>query len=325
MPNKAIPDSMLDEAKRMGMELDLDGEIEGTMLPVDMQPEGLNDVGSQSEGEDQKQTPKQSDSEQEQKQEEKVLEKDEDEEKSSDEKDEDSSASKQYVTKAQQAKFQREMKQGFKEMADAIKALATSKTSAQVEEKKEEVQEQVDRISEIATKQGLDPEGLKELFKAFQEETLKSIPLDKLNSLDKFAPIAKNMSEQITAQEIESQFSEEWTSFLPDIARSYPNATDAQREKAKELMKKLATSEDYGYVEGKHEAYPLSYILFKEGDKFKDVLFSPKKKTAESSQLGEADDFSSNGENLEDLSFEDLTPDRAAKLTAELHKSDKYD
>lgn len=238
-----------------------------------------------------------------------------------------------FITKGQFGKFTRELKTQFKELASAIQTLANARGKAETKQAADEVKEQVDEIEEYAKKfkdengNPLNAEGLRELTDIIKRSVLKDIPLDKIKQMETLEPVVTQMSANMQQEEILTVFNSEWdTQGLPEINKLYPNASPEQKEKAKQKMLELATSEQYGFVEGKHDAYPLSYILFKEAQSFNDLLFSPKKKTAEGSHLGGETDLGDiSEEQLLGTNYEDMTPAKAAALGEKInHTDDSY-
>ncbi len=240
-----------------------------------------------------------------------------------------------FVTKGELGKMSRDMRRGFKEVAAAMKEIAMAKTPAEKKEAQESAAEVVDDFMTYAQKykdaegNPMNTDALKELAGIIEKKVLGNIPLDKIQSLTDLSPAMTQMSEEMSREEIVKEFNTEWkTEGLKTIKERFPNATAEQLAKAEEKMFELATSEKYGSVEGKHDAYPLDYIFLKEGEAFKDLLYSPRKKTAESSSLGDDMDLEDEGDNSASVlntRFEDMTPKKAAQIEAALGDSDNDD
>lgn len=239
-----------------------------------------------------------------------------------------------FVTQAQLGKFGRGIKQGFKDLAGAIEKLADAKSPTEKKEAKAEVAAEVDEFMTYAQKykdaegNPMNADALKELAGLIEKQVLGKVPLDQIKGMTDLQPVVSKMSEDISREEQQTFFNTEWegegTKFVKD---KYPNATADQVTKAKQKMFELATSEKYGFVEGKHEAYPLDYILLKEAETFKDLLYSPRRKTAESSQLGDdGDDLGADDSaSVLSTSFENMTPKKAREMEAALDQTDGDD
>lgn len=100
--------------------------------------------------------------------------------------------------------------------------------------------------------------------------------------LSKYEQLEQAKEEDITLQEQEEIFNDEWNDVAPSLKEKFPNASREQLEKAQIHMDELAHSDKY------HE-YDLDYILFKESKEFEKILFSPKKKGFESTSTPEGD------------------------------------
>jgi hypothetical protein len=147
-----------------------------------------------------------------------------------------------------------------------------------------------------------NPAVLEKLYSKFESRLEKKlgVPADKLSVLDK-------LSATIAEQEAEKALTRLWEQALPKLKEQYPNATEQQYAAAREHFRSTA---------GKHNS-DAEYALFKESAKFKDMLFSPKKKTAESGHLGDMDEPP---DDTLAVDYEDLTPKKAQKLYDELDK-----
>lgn len=232
------------------------------------------------------------------------------------------------VTQGQLGKITRtlkkEMNDNFAKLSETLKTFSAAKTPEKKEEAAAAVADQVDEIKVYAEKNKLDPEALKELMGLVEKSIMAKIPLDQLESLNQVAPVVQEMSVAMKNEQIISDFNQEYDSFQPTLAQQFPNATPEQWKKAKLLLRELATGPDYGYVEGKHDAYPLNHIVAIEAQKIKDALFSPKKKTAETGGMGEGGNEGET-EDLTSTSYEQMTPKKAAAITDMLNDDKDYE
>lgn len=185
-------------------------------------------------------------------------------------------------------------------------------------EDREQVQTEVaDDIKTFAEKNGLDADAISGLAIVLQKQLSKQlgIPESKMQLLDKVGellPVLEQVKTTAAEQQDAQHFEGEWTSYLPEIKKEFANATPEQVTKARELMDELAHSEAYGLTE-QHPAFPLDYVFFKEKEKFKEILFSPKRKTAEPSHIGSAGDAEPSSLDLEP---EEFTKDSVERLQA---------
>jgi hypothetical protein len=267
----------------------------------------------------------------------------EDEEESEEEDEEDDSSeegkdgvkppadSKEFVTKGQLGRFSREMRRGFKEVASAMKEIAAAKTPEAKKEAQENAADTVDEFMTYAQKykdaagNPMNSDALKELSGIIEKNIMGKIPLEQIKGMTDLQPVVKSLSDDMNREEVVSAFNNEWKDQgLKIIKAQFPNATEEQITKAENKMFELATSEKYGEVPGKHDAYPLDWIFQKEAEVFKDMLFSPRKKTAEGSSLGDDLDFEEGaaGDNILSTPFEQMTPKKAAAMEAALGKAD---
>ncbi len=320
--DKAEMDAIIAEGARMGLDpADLNGEIAGDLEARPADP-FAPDLGKQD---DTPATPPAvtpaPQPEKKPEEEGEPLEEEEDPENPESEEGEDGGQppadSGKFITKGEFGKLSRDLKNGLKSLADAIKAQGAAKTLEAAAAAAEVVAEQADEITAYAKKLNLDPAALKEFADIVTKQALGKVPLDKLQGLEKITPVVAQMSESMQREQIIADFNREWEEAAPTIQQQFPNATPEQLKKAKLEMRTLATSEKYGYVEGKHEAYPLSHILAIEATKFKDILFSPKKRTAETGRLGGADEPENSGDVVS-TQYEEMTPARAKQMEEQL-------
>lgn len=158
---------------------------------------------------------------------------------------------------------------GIKSMLEEMKASGKGK-----EETKDALNEELDKFikdNELNEESQKMVRGLATVLEKQLEAKYKPIE-EKLSSRDEQEFWVKDA--QI--------FNQNWTNTEKELRSLYPNASATQITEAKELMDDYAHSEDYGYVEGKHDPMTQDYILYKEADAFDSILHSPKKKSFES-------------------------------------------
>ncbi len=157
----------------------------------------------------------------------------------------------------------------LKELAgkvDTLTGLVQQLAQARSPEKQEEAK---DELADFASEQNLDAEGLKRLVGIIQK---------KIQPADKPAEQEPEYKEAEEAQ----IFNVEWDDFQEQVEEKFKNSTPSQWKKAKVLMDELSHSEDY------HDK-DLDYVYFKNKQAFDDILFAPKKKSAETSRVGDAE------------------------------------
>jgi len=150
---------------------------------------------------------------------------------------------------------------------DTLTALVQQLAQARSPESKEEAK---DEIADFAKEQNLDADGLKKLVGIIKSQIK---PEEK-------PPVEE--AESYNEAEEAKIFNDEWDAFQVDIEEQFKNSAPSQWKKAKTLMDELSHSEDY------HDK-DLDYVYFKNKQAFEDILFSPKKKSAETSRLGDAE------------------------------------
>lgn len=153
--------------------------------------------------------------------------------------------------------------------------------------------ERKEAIKAMAEDLGIDAEAAEKLF----------VHMEKIAA----AKAAKEPEEKETSTEDneaaeKAHFNSEYDDFADEFSKLYPNATPQMRKEAKQKLYELARSEQYGIVPGKHDAYPLDYIVTKERKTFDTLLkVAPKDKSGESSRdMSKDDDF-------EEIDFTDPT------------------
>lgn len=182
-------------------------------------------------------------------------------------------------------KLREELQSDFDQKLEKLKE-EMSKTAPN-ETKTDDLEEEV---AKLAKDLDFDPDKIKKIIEVARKGM-------ELSAEDKLT--LQNIKEQKEVQEQEKIFNEEWQT-LP-LKEQFPNASKEQLDKAKETMDELAHSEKYHDMD-------MDYILFKEKDKFSEILFSPKQKTFESGKLvptsEENDEFPEFNPNMTPAQFE---------------------
>lgn len=200
------------------------------------------------------------------------------------------------------AKNERPLKAIFsqiKELRDEIKAMKSSPAKA-------EAAEVVDKVAELAKKYESDPEGLKAIMGVLKDEVLadleksgklsKDLPDDikkKLTLLDEYEKESKERKET-------AFFEKEFSAYVPDLEKQYPNAKSSELVEAKKLLNELSHSKEF-------HNYSLDYVVFKNKSKFDALLKVAKhSKSGESASKQIVDDE----EKEINLDPEDMTPEK---------------
>lgn len=154
-----------------------------------------------------------------------------------------------------------------------------------------------------------DLELTEEQAKKFATHIEKLIDAKAPKQQEKEAP--KPSSEEAEKAE-KAYFEEEYAGFSETLAKAYPNATPQMRKEAKQRLYELARSDAYGIVPGKHDAYPLDYVLMRERKAFDALLkVAPHDRSSESSRdlSQEAEDF--------DFTSPDMSPEKLKRYQAQ--------
>ena len=146
-------------------------------------------------------------------------------------------------------------------------------------------------VGQMAAELKITPEAAAKLLEYSSKSVLmtlekegKVITPELKKRLDAFEE-GKDEIEQLTAEQKKAKaeqkeiayFGDEWQDFLPTLKKQYKNATPSMLKEAAQEMYRKARSADYGNVPGKHPAYPLDYIFFREKKAFDTLLrVSPK-------------------------------------------------
>jgi len=182
-------------------------------------------------------------------------------------------------------------------VAEGVKAALVSLVKA---DQKDELPDDVKKAAmELAEETGLDETGVEKLLRKAKELSAKNeLPkevMEKLNELDR---IKKERDEK----QAEESFNQEWDSFLPNLKKQYPNATDSMLKEARGKMDELAHSKE-------HHTHEMDYILFKEAKTFETLLkVAPKNKSGEDNKQVYV-----NRQDVDDeetmVDIEDMTPE----------------
>ena len=228
------------------------------------------------------------------------------------------------------------IEQGQKEVLGAVtelaKVIAELKKPASTEAKA--ATETVEDALATLLKEAEGKEGDSDFLKRFGETLIKKVKAD----LEKDGLVRKDLPPEIleairkiekldTEKVVETKreailmkLDEEVSSFLPNLKKVYPNASEEMLGEAKELLSELAVSKEYGGEsadgtdnKGK-QPMPLDYILFKEKAKFDSLLkVAPKSRSGEKGG-NEPDRETDEGTSDDiDLNPETMSPDKFKK------------
>lgn len=245
------------------------------------------------------------------------------EEESEGQESEDDQQPEDKTSKNKQDKFiakiagsQRQIEKAITSLTTIVQSLAKNQrtdTPAQQEQKLDEIDAYLEEVKKA------DPNANVEALKAFAETIEKSIR-SKIKLPDNIGEVVKTVTQKQDEEQEAVAFQKEWEEFLPDLQKQFPNASKEQLQAAANLMDDLSHTEKYGWTD-KHAPYTLDYILFKEQEAFKKVLFRPKVKTFEAGGSG-ADDYDDMPQaKVLDTKYEDMTPDTVRKMEAELDQA----
>lgn len=208
----------------------------------------------------------------------------EDEEDSDEEDEEEDSEDKKSYKKGVPFKKFNELRSELRTANKKIAEMATK--NAELEAKLPDDFEQ--RVDALAKEIGVeDPEGLKKIT-SLMKEVMKGQTAGlekKLSDLEeKFSEVKKN-------EPVKDEFSSEWETFEEDLQKDFPNATPAQLKEAQKLMNTLSHTKGIGGKAYKDDdgrelldPFPLDYILFKNKDKFDEILGGRKSKGLENNR-----------------------------------------
>jgi hypothetical protein len=149
-------------------------------------------------------------------------------------------------------------------------------------------------IAKLAAEKEIDPEVLKNIID-IARKGVETSPEDK--ALLEQVKVMQAEREEFEQKQI---FETEFKAVLPTLKEQFPNASEEQIEKAKELLDEISHTEKY------HDK-DIDYVVFKEKEQLAKVLFSPKKATFESARpvtFDESDDFPDFNPNMTPAQFE---------------------
>ena len=186
----------------------------------------------------------------------------------------------------------------IRNLEETVNNLAKSVQAFLDKGKTEEAQ---DEIADYSAKHNLDAEGIKELVSIIEKRVGKTD-----------APV--ETEPEYNESEQKEIFNADWDELLPKIEEQYPHASASQIREAQKLMDEVSHSSP------QLASYDLEDIFNspKYSQKFKDILFSNKKRTFESGRTVER------GKLEEDIDFENIdisTPEKALKAKAALYKA----
>jgi len=183
-------------------------------------------------------------------------------------------------------------------VAEGVKAALASLVKA---DQKDELPDDVKKAAmELAEETGLDESGVEKLLRKAKELSAKNeLPKEVMEKLSELDKIKKERDDK----QAEESFNQEWDSFLPNLKKQYPNATDSMLKEARDKMDELAHSKT-------HHTHEMDYILFKEAKTFETLLkVAPKSKSGEDNKQVYVN--RSNVEEDEEtmVDIEDMTPE----------------
>lgn len=170
-----------------------------------------------------------------------------------------------------------------KELREAT-ALLKVKDTEMIEIKAKLPDDFEERVKAVAEEIGIsDPEGLKKIL-----DLMKSITLGEVSKVEqKLAAIEKRVEE--SRPQISEVFQKEWNTFEPKFLKEFPGTKTSELKQAYQLMLQLAHGKKTGgkvYIDEKGnevlDPYELDYILYKNKDKFEEVVSGKKSHGMES-------------------------------------------
>lgn len=194
----------------------------------------------------------------------------ESEETDSEEDEESDDHPKKYVPVKKFKKFKersREEKAEYERQISELKSALEEKQGAETEE---EVVEAEEAIASVAKELNLDETALKRISDAIITDAQRKLGID--------PETLKAAQESQRAQEEVKYFNSEWENIEPGLMKEYGNVEPKQLEKAKAKMYEISHTKEF------HDK-DLDYVLFKNRETFKEMLYSPKKKSLESGSL----------------------------------------
>lgn len=186
-------------------------------------------------------------------------------EEDADDEDEDDSDDSQHVSHSDI----KELKRSYKEIIKDLKTKLSDATSGKDKtDATDEAAEDVEKlVLDEAKKLNVNPEVLKSIL-ALANKSVAG----KLTRLDKLEQFFEKQSTQQFQTEQENIFNSEWGKALPELKKSFPNASEDQVKAARDLADTLAHSKKY-------HRYDMDYIVFREKAQFDKILFSPRNRS----------------------------------------------
>jgi hypothetical protein len=215
-----------------------------------------------------------------------------------DEDDEDEEESRSHKKKGVPYKVHNQLRSDLRKAIAKIDEL-TNAGSKKVEDVPDDLTK---RVEDLAKEIGVEnPDGLKKIMNLMNEvvEGKSKNFEQKLRELEeKFGKIEKDAP-------IEDGFEKEWRKFEKNIfSKDYPDASDEEIEEAQKLMQELSHTPGVGGRPYKDEngrevldPYPLDYVLFKNKDKFADIMGGKKTYGLETSRTQRRNREQSGNEN----------------------------
>lgn len=229
------------------------------------------------------------------------------EEKSEDESEDETEETETKETKTERTprmveayKMKIAEKQFAKREAELLGQIESLKNQPPSQETPKPSQVNIDKVSGLADKYGVDKDLVKELVELAGE---RQIPENIIKATQELEQIKKERQQELE----DKQFENEFKSLETSIKGEFPNITEGELANVKARLNKLAFSEEYNTV-------PLSFI-YKGIDDFRKASV-PRKKTAETSSTGK-DETIKGQKNYSEWGEEDIE-----KASAE--EFDKY-
>jgi hypothetical protein len=190
----------------------------------------------------------------------------------------------EYKEKKAELKSERDLREQAERERDELR---TKYESLQNADTPKEKQEATDKLEQFAKKIDADPQALKEMRELFLADAPKTDPAI-AEKLEKFEAWQRENAKVIE----KSRFEEEFTSVLPTLKETLPNASDEELTKIKARIDELSHTKEYHDKE-------LDYVIFKNKTELS-KLVSPKKRGMESKDkkdvMEESFDFDPNAD-----------------------------
>jgi len=172
---------------------------------------------------------------------------------------------------------------------------------------KTEKKEVGEELKTLADEIGLTPEQLEKMQKTFLKGVKTEMSEEDRKLLDSVRVKSKEDEQARLEREEKEYFNKEWTEVLPDVEKTFPNATPEKRKEAMGLMDQLAHTTKY-------KELSLKEILVLNQADFEKILAVPKRKTFEGSDNGIAPVEDT---DLSTMNISDMTPKQLARYEKE--------